>query len=102
MKRTFTFKKNSSSVWSLDESVTIKHKRKSCGTIWFKRSKNIAIVKFQIIKDGKKFDDGNPNCSWMWVELAHKTHTIEEMKAWLKDNAEKILDTYNLHFHEND
>lgn len=35
-------------------------------------------------------NSGNPNCPWKWVHYKKEFSSVEEAKAWIKENTEKI------------
>lgn len=41
-------------------------------------------------------EDGNPNCEWKWITLAHKSETLKEAKDFINANADAILNKYHL------
>jgi len=44
----------------------------------------------------------NDEGGWNWITLKKSTATLQEMKDWLKENTEVIVEKYNLHFFEKD
>ncbi len=61
---------------------------------------NISDADFQIglmVYKNDIMEDGNPNCSWKWIWLKHKSETLELAKTFLNDNIDSILDKYDLH-----
>ncbi len=57
-------------------------------------------IRFMIVKD-EKYNDNNPNCSWMWIVLKHESNSLEEAKKFVNDNFEEINKQYNLYESKN-
>jgi hypothetical protein len=45
-------------------------------------------------------EDGNPNCSWKWVELVKRFDTEESAREYLKENKDKIFGNLDLYYSE--
>jgi hypothetical protein len=41
-------------------------------------------------------EDGNPNCYWKWITLKKESKTLIEVKEFLNNNIDKILEKYKL------
>jgi hypothetical protein len=54
-------------------------------------------IRFMIYKDAEH-NDNNPNCSWMWVKLNHKSVSLEYAKIFVNDNIKEITSKYKLYF----
>ena len=95
----FTFKNEKLSPYSSYlKHTTIKLNRKECGSIWEKNissTENEAEIRLMIVKNDK-INDGNPNCSWMWITLKNKFASTDEAKQFLHDNIDKITQKYTL------
>lgn len=103
MKSKFTFKteRPTGSYSSFFPSQhDIKLKKKKVGMISDRQSKNPWQIRLMIEKD-EKHDDGNPNCSWMWISLRKQSNTLQEAKDFLNENIDNILKLYNLHYLDN-
>lgn len=50
-----------------------------------------------MVEKSSIMQDGNPNCTWSWVQLAKESTSLQDAKDWLKANYEKITTRYNLH-----
>lgn len=42
-------------------------------------------------------EDGNKNCSWKWIQLRRKSGSLDEAKAFLKEESESLQKMYKLH-----
>lgn len=95
----FTFKNEKLSPYSSYLKHTIiKLNRKKCGSIWEKHissTENEAEIRLMIVKNDK-INDGNPNCSWMWITLKYKFSSTDEAKQYLQDNIGVITQKYTL------
>lgn len=104
-KANFTFKLHPketglSSVGNPFQSCDIKLNKQTVGTIhapnWMTKG-NIYSVSFTV----KNNDPEKSNCNWKWVRLKYTTTSLEDMKAWLKDNIDTITSKLELHAQEN-
>jgi len=94
-KMKFTFKKYRERY--RPEYFDVKLKGKCCGAIDKSKVTDFYRIGLTIEKD-EEHDNGNPNCSWMWVFFkTPNCTTAEDCKQWLNDNIELILKRYNLH-----
>lgn len=41
-------------------------------------------------------DDGNPNCTWKWIQFKKKSASLQEAKHFLNEHIESILARYTL------
>lgn len=59
-------------------------------------------VSFMVIKDGVRFNDGNPNCNWIWVFTRQDHNTLDDAKNWVTDYVTRFLLTeFKFHTEEN-
>jgi len=95
MATKFTFKKNKGTFPHYHDIHDIKLKKNIVGFI-----DQIELdkfkVRFMVVKDGDKFDDNNPNCSWMWVTLKKEFNDVNECRQWLNDNFKTIMGNFKL------
>ena len=91
----FTFKKEKRDDWDRCSYCTIKLNKKEVGQIRYNPYGSVEALRFTIVKN-KKYDDGNPNCKWMWITLLKMPATLEEAKTWLNLNIDSILKEYDL------
>ncbi len=54
------------------------------------------IIRFMVNKDTLS-EDGNPNCPWKWIQMKMRFSSLDEAKKWIRDNNDKIQQTFNLH-----
>jgi len=45
-------------------------------------------------------EDGHPNCSWKWIKLMSTFESLEGAKQFLKENTDRIIKKFNLHYSE--
>ena len=45
-------------------------------------------------------EDGNPNCSWKWIQLKKKSDSLQEAKDFLNEGIDEIMSRYKLHLSE--
>lgn len=74
----------------------IKFKKKWCGSFDTTFSGQIDKIRFMIDKD-EKFNDSNPNCSWMWISFDVDFKSVDECKEWLNNNIEMLFKKYKIH-----
>jgi hypothetical protein len=60
---------------------------------------DVWVVRFTINKKDIN-EDGNPNCSWRWVQLKSKFNNEESAREFLKENKDKIFGNFDLHYSE--
>lgn len=58
----------------------------------FKREFEIRLM---VIKNDK-YDDGNPNCKWMWITLKYKFQSLQECKDFIKANLGGITTNHDI------
>lgn len=71
----------------------VKFKKKTCGKIyppnlWTKESQYKLSLQ---VKDGG---------TWKWVTLKARFDSLDEAKSWTKENWNKIMEKFDLHFAE--
>ena len=102
-KKPFTFRKEKRntglfSVGHPHPDTVVKHDRMKVGTIaapsWTTQDGSWA-VRFMV-----EGNDHNPNCDWHWVGIKSRFNSEPEARAWIQENAERVLNL-NLH-HEED
>jgi len=71
----------------------IKLKGKVVGAI---TSKAPHRIRLEIIKKDI-MEDKNPNCLWKWTTLKKEFNSVDEAKAFLKENYERIVNQLNLY-----
>ena len=71
----------------------IKLKKKIVGAI---TSEVPHQIRLRIIKKDI-MEDKNPNCSWKWITLKKEFNSVDEAKAFLKENYERIVNQLNLY-----
>lgn len=106
MKTKVTFKKHPqqkglSRVGNPYRGYDIKIKKVKFGTIYAPswRAGSRWGVQFAIEKDENN-DDGNSNCSWMWLFAPLEFESDESAKEWIQSNIDEILNKYTLHYFE--
>lgn len=62
--------------------------KKECGSI--EEGKTYSI-RFMVTKADVN-EDGNPNCTWKWVQLKKESATLDEAKAFLEENIDYITE----------
>jgi hypothetical protein len=58
------------------------------------------ILRFMVTKKDP-MEDKNPNCAWKSVTLKRRFDSAEEAKQFILDNAERLLQQFDLHCLEN-
>jgi len=53
-------------------------------------------IRLQIIKKDI-LEDGNPNCTWKWIQLKGRFDSIQDAKIWLNDHIDSILSKYDIY-----
>ncbi len=79
--------------------VDIKQNKKVIGSINYAKYLNPKpedVEGFQIGLMIKGSPKNNPNCPWRWIHFKRKFDKIDEAKQWVKENWEKICNTYEL------
>ena len=56
-------------------------------------------IRLMVFKDDIN-EDGNPNCSWRWVELRKDFESVKDAKIFLNNHYLAIMDKYNIHFND--
>jgi len=59
---------------------------------------HIAVIKFSFGGKDEKYDDNNPNCSWMWVNIKPQFDSEEDARTWITKNSQLIQDQFGLYF----
>lgn len=52
-------------------------------------------IKLMVMK-ADIMEDGNPNCSWKWISLKHKSESLDKTKEFLSENIDVILAKYKI------
>ena len=52
-------------------------------------------IKLMVVKNNI-IEDGNSNCEWKWITLAHRSNSVADAKVWVNENIEALLEKYNL------
>lgn len=98
----FTFKNQKSetglaSVGHSEPDADIKHEGKKVGWITpTSYHQNECRAFFWI----KQTPSENDPCDFKVIQLSHKTKTMKEMKEWIKEKTEKILEKFDLYYKE--
>ncbi len=84
------------------QDVDVKLNSKTIGIIsapiWSTKDNKWGI-QYAINKDANH-DDGNPNCSWMWLFVKERFNTEEDARKWMLDHIEYLTGKYSFHFLE--
>lgn len=101
MKVTFkTEKPKGKWAWLDNPTTYIKVDKQNIGN--FDTDENDKItIRLRIIKDDIN-SDGNPNCTWKWIQLKKVSDTLEEAKQFVIDHIKVISEKYNLHKKQED
>lgn len=93
MKLTFKSKKPTGKWKSFNRTTHyVKLDKKQIGQINDKTFKIMLMVTKKDI-----MEDGNPNCSWMWITLKKESKSLEEAQTFLTEHIEEISTKHNLH-----
>lgn len=90
-----TFKKNKPYKWDTFHIITIKIDGKRIGEIQVDRYR--IVIRMTIIKDDIN-SDGNPNCTWKWIQFKYNPTDEEDAKKWIISNMDVLLTKYTFKY----